>query len=48
MNVLIEKPGFGRSENFAGVLCDDNLPSGTIVTLAVTGHDGTALQGVAL
>ncbi len=48
MNVLIEKLGFGRSENFAGVSCDENLPSGTIVTLAITGHDGTALQGVAL
>ena len=48
MNVLIEKPGFGRSENFAGVSCDDNLASGTIASLTITGHDGTALQGVAL
>ncbi len=48
MNVLIEKSGFGRSENFAGVSCDDNLASGTIARLTITGHDGTALQGVAL
>ena len=46
MKVLIEKPCSGRSETFARVTCDESHPTGEIVTMAVDGHDGTALQGI--
>ena len=39
MSLLIEKPGFGRSENFARVACDPALPVGTIAKVEIIGHD---------
>ena len=39
MSLLIEKPGLGRSENFARVACDPALPVGTIAKAEIIGHD---------
>ena len=43
--VLVEKPGFGHSECFAPVAFDGAAPSGTLVSVLVTGTDGAKLLG---
>jgi threonylcarbamoyladenosine tRNA methylthiotransferase MtaB len=44
--LLIEKPGFGRTENFAPVRLPDGIgAAGTLVPAAITGHNGAALTG---
>ena len=45
---LIEKPGFARAGNFAGIRIPEmQVPrAGALVDIDVTGHDGRELQGV--
>jgi threonylcarbamoyladenosine tRNA methylthiotransferase MtaB len=44
--LLIEKPGFGRTENFTPVRLPDGVgEAGTFVAARVTGHNGAALTG---
>lgn len=44
MSVLIEQAGIGRSENFARVACDENLPIGEIASVSIIGHNQDMLQ----
>jgi threonylcarbamoyladenosine tRNA methylthiotransferase MtaB len=46
-DALIEKPGFARAGNFAGIrLHGDHPPRpGALVNIAITGHDGRELHG---
>jgi threonylcarbamoyladenosine tRNA methylthiotransferase MtaB len=46
VNVLVEKPGSGRSETFARVTCNARHATGEIIAMTVNGHDGMALQGI--
>ena len=45
---LVEKPGFARAGNFAGIrIPEAQVPrAGALVDIDVTGHDGRELQGV--
>ncbi|MEE9251554.1 MAG: tRNA (N(6)-L-threonylcarbamoyladenosine(37)-C(2))-methylthiotransferase MtaB [Alphaproteobacteria bacterium] len=43
--VLVERPGVGRSEHYAPVRIDPNMPSGTIVKAQITGVAGAELVG---
>jgi threonylcarbamoyladenosine tRNA methylthiotransferase MtaB len=43
VRVLVERPGFGRSEHYAPARVPGALAPGTIAALRVTGSDGTAL-----
>ncbi|WP_193185236.1 tRNA (N(6)-L-threonylcarbamoyladenosine(37)-C(2))-methylthiotransferase MtaB [Nisaea sediminum] len=43
-SVLVEKPDFGRAENFAPVRLEGGIP-GEIVPVRITGSDGTHLIG---
>ncbi len=45
---LVEKPGFARAGNFAGIrIPEAEVPrAGALVDIDVTGHDGRELQGV--
>jgi len=45
--VLVEKPGFGRSEHYASVAFASDYQAGAIARLRLTGVDGNRLQGVA-
>ncbi len=45
-NLLIEKPGLGRTEGFASASLDGGLP-GDIIARRVTGHDGKMLMTAA-
>jgi threonylcarbamoyladenosine tRNA methylthiotransferase MtaB len=44
MSVLIEQAGIGRSENFARIACDENLPIGEIASVTIIGHNQDMLQ----
>jgi threonylcarbamoyladenosine tRNA methylthiotransferase MtaB len=45
-NGLVEKPGFARAPNFAGIKLADTTPrNGAILPIRITGHDGKALEG---
>lgn len=44
MSVLIEQAGIGRSENFARIACDENLPIGEIASVSIIGHNQDMLQ----
>ncbi len=44
-NVLIEKPGLGRTEGFTLVALDGGM-AGSIVPVNITGHDTKTLTGV--
>jgi len=41
--VLVERPGFGRSEHFAGVALAGEAQAGEVVAARVTGHEGDRL-----
>src|SRR5690606_4554658 len=43
-NVLTEGPRTGRTEQFTEVAFAADQPAGTILDVAITGHDGTALR----
>jgi len=45
-NGLVEKPGFARAPNFAGIRLTDKAPrTGAILPIRMTGHDGKVLEG---
>jgi len=44
-SVLVEKPGFARSENFAPVAFDGPARDGDILSMTITGRDGNILTG---
>ncbi|HZL60604.1 MAG TPA: tRNA (N(6)-L-threonylcarbamoyladenosine(37)-C(2))-methylthiotransferase MtaB [Stellaceae bacterium] len=46
-SVLVEKPGFGRSEHYASVAFAGDHQAGAIARLRLTGVDGNRLQGAA-
>ncbi|MBT3401921.1 MAG: radical SAM protein, partial [Rhodospirillaceae bacterium] len=47
--VLLERPGMGRTEQFAEVVFEDtNAAPGQIIDTRITGADGTRLNGVTL
>ena len=48
IDVLVEQGRRGRSEHYAGVLLDRDLPAGSIVAARVTGSDGRQLLGTPL
>jgi threonylcarbamoyladenosine tRNA methylthiotransferase MtaB len=43
--VLVEKSGEGRAENFARIRLDEKYASGTLVNVTITGSDGLMLLG---
>ena len=45
MNIIMEKNGIGRSENFAPVRIDDNIDAGALLSVSVTSISGDVLQG---
>ncbi|MDE1968987.1 MAG: tRNA (N(6)-L-threonylcarbamoyladenosine(37)-C(2))-methylthiotransferase MtaB [Alphaproteobacteria bacterium] len=45
--VLIEQPGFGRSEHYAPVALDGDAPSGAVVRTKLTGASAERLTGIA-
>ena len=47
-NVLVEKPGEGRAENFARIRLDEHYASGALVNMRITGNDGLMLIGETL
>ena len=44
-SVLVEQDGIGRTEHYAPILCETDLPNGSMATLRVTGRDGAQLTG---
>jgi threonylcarbamoyladenosine tRNA methylthiotransferase MtaB len=44
-SVLVERPGFGRTPQFAEVALDPSLAPGTIVEVRITGQTGARLSG---
>lgn len=48
LEVLIEKDGTGRAEDFASVQLDQTLAAGTLAVVRITGVSGEALTGTAL
>lgn len=43
---LVEKPGFARAPNFAGIrLADTPARAGALLPVRITGHDGRELEG---
>jgi threonylcarbamoyladenosine tRNA methylthiotransferase MtaB len=47
-DVLVEKPGFGRTPCFTPVKLDAGVATGTLLRTVITGHDGMhALAGIA-
>ena len=44
MTVLAEKPGEGRSENFARVRLPETVAAATLLEVTITGHDGLMLE----
>ena len=45
MNIIMEKNGIGRSENFAPVRIVGNIEAGALVSVSVTSINGDVLQG---
>ena len=44
--VLTEGPRLARTESFAEVMFSDDQAEGKLITIRITGHDGTRLHGV--